>query len=263
VLATAECHSVTRHVGTAEKLSRGKIGARTRFEGMTKTLLAASLLSALASCTTGADDPSPTTQPDMTVAASFKSKTGTTIEVIPIGASGYLATELGDASLPRALPTSQVPTPLELYQQIAASPTSPPPALVELSSRVSSTNITRTSPPVAARPVTPDANQCTATNFEAKGYCLSGAQDTWCLLDWHNGAYSYNSDTWYSLAYLCATTGPIVWKITNGDGGDHSYTVLAGQLFDYYLYDSDGTWLDYNVTQASGDEFQFGGEDYE
>jgi hypothetical protein len=246
----------------ARRLIAGKIRAGVRFEGMTKPVLAASLLSALAACTTTADVPAAET--DIPAAATFQSKTGTTIEILPIGDAGYLATEVGDASLARSLPNGkEAPTPLALFQTIAAAPAEPPPALVELSARVSATGITRTMPPVAARPVTPDANQCTASSFVANGYCPSNAEDTWCLLDWTGGAYEYNSDTLVSYAYVCAKSGTIVWKVTNGDGGNHETTVFAGQLFDYYLFDISGTWLHYDVTQASGDVFQFGGEDFE
>jgi hypothetical protein len=232
---------------------------------MTRTSILAStlLVSSLAAC--AMDDAPIEAQPaEMTPVASFTSRTGTTIELYALR-SGYSAAEIGDATLPRALHANDVATlsPSQLFEQ-AAGTTAVPDEVTELTRQI---GLTTTGTPAArlAEPVV-DAvaalDGCSSSSFVAGGYCPSGDYD-WCLLNWWNGAYEHIGDTWYSNAYLCVKQGSVLWQIQNGEGGFHQWTVNAGELFHYYLYDGlDSTWLYYDVLHASGDEFQFGGMAY-
>ena len=73
------------------------------------------------------------------------------------------------------------------------------------------------------------------------------------------GAYKHSGTVDMPYAYLCADIGDVLWQINNGDGGFHQRTVQQGELFNYSFRDPGETWLNYDVLQAAGNRFQFGG----
>jgi hypothetical protein len=230
-------------------------GSMNRTSILAVTLLASSLIA----CVAPDEDTSESRRSEMAPVATFTSRTGTTIELYAMR-SGYSAIELGDADLPRALSQHDVATlsPSQVFMD--ASGTATVPAEVDaLTQRLGQTTTgIRPLPPAPVAAL----NGCSSSSFTAGGYCPSGDVD-WCLLNWWNGAYEHIGDLWYSDAYLCVKQGSVLWQISNGEGGFHQWTVSTGQLFHYYLYDGlDSTWLYYDVLQASGDQFQFGGMAY-
>jgi hypothetical protein len=207
--------------------------------------------------------------------STFTSRTGSTIEIYAVGEHGYFATEMSDSAT-TALDQDAVArmTPAELYVSLTGLATAPA-ALVALSAHVTpidpahlaaardrrATRPTGTS--VHPSPTIDGTGNCTAANFTAAGFCPGGIghgdSADWCLLNWGGGAWEYQNTVDLSQAFLCSTHGDILWQIQNGDGGFHQWTVLTNQWFNYFLHDSDETWLHYDVLHASGDEFQFGG----
>jgi hypothetical protein len=206
--------------------------------------------------TDGTGDAEPT---EMVPVSTFQTRTGTTVELYALK-GGYSAAERGDASLARAIGAADVATktPSELYTD-ATGTDAVPPEVVALTTHVGPMGGADAGREILpTTPVHAD-NGCSSSTFVANGHCPSGDFD-WCLLNWWNGAYAHIGDTWYSRAYLCVKSGTVLWKIQNGEGGYHLWTVSTGELFNYYLYDGlDSTWLYYDVTNASGDQFQFGG----
>jgi hypothetical protein len=212
----------------------------------------------------------------MVPVAKITSHTGTTVEIYAASATGYFAVEYGRATLPRALDKDDVLelSAADLYRKATAR-VDVPAAVAELSDRVEAADGEASPPPATARiagtglagidhpidrPVAVTGS-CSATWFRDKGYCedSSGAPRTWCLLNWWDGAYEHG-DTDLTYAYLCADIGNIVWEVTNGDGGNHTWSLLEGDLMWYSLHDAGGTWIHYDVTHATNNRFQFGGD---
>jgi hypothetical protein len=248
------------------------VGAR--YGGMTNKLLALSLLSLAAACTTSNDHVSTTDTPpppttEMKAVATFPSMTGSTIEIYAVGEHGYFATELADVGMLHVLDgaTAGRMNTSELYMALTGN-TDVPKALVELDRQirpVGTEAVARTtgttSSPLPQKPVA-SAGNCTARFFQANdcpGSAGTGDNYDWCILNWTGGRYAYASTVDISEAHLCSSQGEVLWQIQNGDGGFHQLSVLEGQFFGYALHDSDETWLHYDVLQASGDIFQFGG----
>ena len=202
--------------------------------------------------------------------ATFTSRTGTTIDMFATGEHGFEVIEHGASTSPFVLVKSDVGvlSAAELYRK-ATGETAVPAAIAELSARVEAADATTKRSVVeqhAAEPLTTQppaviasSGSCPATTFQTN-FCIAGAPRTWCLLNWWNGAYEYTSDTDLSFADICADIGSVVWKITNGDGGNHTITVLQGQHFSYSFHDTWGDWLHYDVVQATNDRFQFAGD---
>jgi hypothetical protein len=241
-------------------------------------LVAAALGGCIDSAPTQPSPPTRGTSYEMVPVAKVRSHTGTTVEIYEASATGYFAVEYGAGSLPRALGKDDVRTmsAAELYRKATAS-AEVPAAVAELSERVEAADREEVTPTVAGRiagtsldalqhPITAlpaTSGSCSATWFRDQGYCPSndGSPRNWCLLNWWNGAYEYGS-TDLTYAYLCADIGSVVWEVTNGDGGDHTWTLLQGDLLWYSLHDTWGTWIHYDVTHATNNRFQFGGEMY-
>lgn len=250
-------------------------------------LLALSLVAATTACA-GDDAARVTTDPgaapaattELTPTATFASSTGSTIEIYAIGEHGYFATELAAAGVARVLDGANEvarETTSNLYRALTGR-TDVPASLVALDRQLlpvaqelvaaRDRRATRGTVSVPETPTTiASAGNCTATYFQAHdcpqafGGNGIGARD-FCLLDWGGGAYEYASTVDISDGYLCSSKGQILWQISNGDGGFHQWSVLEGQFFNYYLHDPGETWLHYDVLQATGDTFQFGGDFY-
>lgn len=251
---------------------------------MNKNLLAAVLFAlSTAACATDAPPPEVGT-PDQAspvedvAVATFPSHTGTTVEIYSVGTTGYYAIEHGPVGVARALSGTDAHdlTPVELYRKATALDRVPS-AVEELSARVIAADslagqgatrlkhsVVATTPASTDLPniAEGDTGSCSATWFVNQGYCPTGASQTWCLLNWWNGAYAYNSDTDLAYGYICADIGDITWKITNGDGGYHVLTVLEGQHYWYSFHDADKSWVHFDVLNATNNRFQFGGEMY-
>jgi hypothetical protein len=234
---------------------------------MTNQLLALCAVS-LVGCATDATTTTPAAAPsEMTPVATFASRSGTTIEVYPVGEHGYMATEIGDATQEHVLTAVDVAhsTSGELYQLVTER-TDVPAALATLDRSLAPVDASQVVERRGTRNATPvpqaaaSGGSCSAAFFTANGGCPTGATRTWCLLDWWNGAYEYTNQTDLSFASICADKGSVLWQIQNGDGGFHQISVLQGQWFNYSLHDGGQTWLHYDVLQASGDRFQFGGD---
>ena len=253
------------------------------------TLSLFSFATAVAACTT-ADDPSahvstdpgpaPAATSEMKPVATFASSTGSTIEIYTVGEHGFFATELANAGTARVLDGANDvarETTSNLYRALTGR-TDVPAALVALDTHVwpvakeiaasadrRATNGTVTVPQIPT--TVANAGNCTASYFQAHdcpqafGSGDVSARD-FCLLDWTGGAYEYASTVDISDGYLCSSSGQVLWQIQNGDGGFHQWSVLEGQFFNYYLHDSGETWLHYDVLQAKGNQFQFGGDFY-
>jgi hypothetical protein len=56
-------------------------------------------------------------------------------------------------------------------------------------------------------------------------------------------------------------SGNAIWQIQNGRGGFHQWSISKGQFMWYLMYTDDifGTYNNYDVLDAHGSEFQFGG----
>jgi hypothetical protein len=242
---------------------------------MTNKLLSLSLLSLAAACTTSTDHVSTDTPPaattEMKAVATFSSMTGSTIEIYAVGQHGYFATELADVGVLHVLDGTNDAARMntsQLYMSLTGN-TDVPKALVELDphilpvgTEVAARTTGTTSSPLPQKPVA-SAGNCTAKFFQAND-CpndAGGGDDfDWCLLNWTGGRHEYAGTVDLSFAHLCSSQGEVLWQIQNGDGGFHQISVLEGQFFNYSLHDSDETWLHYDVLQASGDIFQFGGD---
>jgi hypothetical protein len=237
-----------------------------RFTGMTikSTLfLFATLAAAAAGCAT--DDAH-----DFDQLAAVTSFTGTTVELFTAG-DGYMAVEYGDKDLPRALPDVRG---LSLADAYRAATRHEPPAELAARSEVMANHaaertgatalsyvVDRSKPLPAAPGVVYSTGSCSAQWMQDHGWCTAGSGTDWELLNWWNGAYEHLGGVNHSSAALCADIGSVVWEIHNGDGGNHTWTLLQGQLLTYGLSTDDwfGTWLDYDVTHATNNRFQFCG----
>jgi hypothetical protein len=251
---------------------------------MNKQVLVAALFAvSTAACATDAPPPE-TGAPDQAspvedvAVATFQSHTGTTVEIFGVGTTGYYAIEHGAVGVPRALGGADAHdlTPVELYRK-ATAVDKVPAALEELSARViaadalAGTGVTRAKHSTVASTLSStqlpnvadnDGGSCSATWFQAQGFCPTDASFTWCLLNHWNGAYAYDSDTDLAFSDICADIGDITWKITNGDGGYHLITVLEGQHYWYSFHDGGKSWVHFDVLNATNNRFQFGGEMY-
>jgi hypothetical protein len=243
----------------------GKIRRVRRFTDMTNLKLTLLAAAAAAGCATTPTAPHDNGDP----LATITSTTGTTVELYTAG-TGFLAIEYGDMALPRVLDDLRGLTLADVYR--IASGEAPPPDLEALSAEMAShkSDVTESravvrdhSPPQLVTPgVAYSGGSCTPTWLENHGYCGAGGGGTdWSLLNWWNGAYEHLNGVNHSSAVLCADIGDIVWEIHNGDGGNHTLTVLEGQMFFYGLSSDDlfGTWLNYDVTHASNNRFNFCG----
>jgi hypothetical protein len=203
---------------------------------------------------------------DLDQLAKLTSHTGTTVELYTAG-SGFLFVEYGPKELPRAIANVEGLSLADVYRTAAHA--EPPADLVALSAQIEA--LPRNPRPDPARriaesppsqqPVPYATGSCSATWMQNQGFCSPGSGTDWNLLNWWNGAYEHLSGVFHSNAWLCADIGNIVWEIHNGDGGNHTWTVLEGQLFNYGLSSNDlfGTWLNYDVTHATNNRFQFCG----
>lgn len=226
---------------------------------MSKTLLLASLL--VAACNLDGSTPTDADQP----IATYPSRTGTTIEIFG-RATGYAALERGDATSPMMIAAGDVDTmsPSTLYAKTTGDPHVPA-EIAALTDRIGATfgdardlvAVASTPAPVFAEAL----DGCDARTFQQKDCPNNGDSITWCVLDHWNGGYEHLSWIHYSQAWLCMKSGSATWNVTNGDGGSHHWDVLEGELFNYWLTDNGtfGTWLNYDIDNASNNEFQFGG----
>jgi len=116
-----------------------------------------------------------------------------------------------------------------------------------------------------------DWNWFQSASNGSRAFCPNSGYFTWCNLDWWNGAYadsgSWTDETW---ATSCADIGNITMKVS-GSGGGGTWAVPQGTWRQWWKYCdlSCGCFpfcthccdfkTRYDVLDASGDRFQFGG----
>jgi hypothetical protein len=103
---------------------------------------------------------------------------------------------------------------------------------------------------------------CSASTFTSKGGCVGGGNKEWCLLDWWNGAWEAASSTDLSEAFACADLGSFLFHAATGNGSVVDWSVLQGQWAHYMFHYGPQTSLRYEIRNASGSRFQFGGTFY-
>jgi hypothetical protein len=106
---------------------------------------------------------------------------------------------------------------------------------------------------------------CSASSFVAGGGCPGGGNKNWCLLNWWNGAYESTSSTDLSEAFACADIGSFVFHAQSDDGTVVDWSVLPGWWAHFFFHDN--SWpslpsLRYDIKNAKGSRFQFGGTFY-
>jgi hypothetical protein len=222
---------------------------------MTRLLLLASALS-LTACVTDGTAQAPV--------ASYVSTTGTTISIYAEGDTAFSVGELADQAYPQfalSVDAAKTLSPTQIFQ---ASATGAVPAeiaaltakLVQAGREFPTTN------PVSQIEKPAAYDDCDAATFSAT-WCNLGDGDpiTWCLKNQTEKRSKDLKQVHSSEAAVCVKSGTIELEVTNGAGGDHDMDLSAGQIYKYLLNAGllETTWLDYDVTSASG-TYQFAGE---
>lgn len=125
-----------------------------------------------------------------------------------------------------------------------------------------STSPTPAQIPVLGPSSTLSGGACSAATFTSKGGCVGGGNKEWCLLDWWNGAWEAVPSTDLSFASACADIGSFVFHAATGGGSVVDWSVLQGQWASYSFHYGPMTSLRYEIRNASGSRFQFGGSFY-
>jgi len=181
----------------------------------------------------------------------------------------------------RCTATPQHAAPLVIRLQPLASSLRSPAAIISPPKIMSDPEATPASNGGSIQPAAGDfikksGGSCDGTWFQSassggRAFCPSSGYFTWCNLDWYNGAYadsgSWTDETW---ATTCADIGNITMKVS-GSGGGGTWSVPQGSWRQWWKHCnlSCGCFpfcthccdfkTRYDVLDASGDRFQFGG----
>jgi hypothetical protein len=226
---------------------------------MTKLLLLTSVLS-ITACATDGTEPTGTSAP----VVEYVSTTGTTISIYAEGDTAFSVGELADRAHPQfALSVDDAKTlsPTQIFQASASGAV--PAEITALTEKlVKAGREFPTTNPVSSIEKPAAYDDCNAATFDAT-WCHLGDGDpiTWCLPNrtdiWSQDMKQVHS----SEAAVCVKSGDLDYFITNGDGGDHTIVLTAGQAYKYSFNAGflSATWLHYDIVWNTG-TYQFAGE---
>lgn len=236
---------------------------------------------------TAAIESSPIVEKKAVELARVVTHTGTTVAFFEAKPGQVLVLEQGEVGATAALDARNQRLPLSaLYHAIGGSRAVPEALLLAehreadvrsrlpleaLSAHATRTEATAslaqssTAKPIVIPNTTIATGSCAASKFVANGGCMGGGNKNWCLLDWWNGAYEAASHTDISDAWACADIGSFLFHAQSDDGTVVDWSVLQGRWVHFAFHDN--AWpslpsLRYDIKNASGSRFQFGGSFY-